>query len=25
MKLVTAIVQPFTIDDVRHAVETAGV
>ena len=25
MKLVTAIVQPFTIDDVRHAVEIAGV
>ncbi|MGZ4513956.1 MAG: P-II family nitrogen regulator [Mycobacterium sp.] len=25
MKLVTAIVQPFTLDDVRHAVETAGV
>ena len=25
MKLVTAIVNPFTLDDVRHAVETAGV
>jgi nitrogen regulatory protein P-II 1 len=25
MKLVTAIVQPFTLDDVRHAVEAAGV
>ena len=25
MKLVTAIVKPFTIDDVRHAVEAAGV
>ncbi|WP_374024782.1 P-II family nitrogen regulator [Mycobacterium sp. HNNTM2301] len=25
MKLITAIVQPFTLDDVRHAVETAGV
>jgi nitrogen regulatory protein PII len=25
MKLITAIVQPFTIDDVRHAVEIAGV
>lgn len=25
MKLITAIVQPFTIDDVRHAVESAGV
>ena len=25
MKLVTAIVKPFTLDDVRHAVETAGV
>ena len=25
MKLVTAIVKPFTIDDVRHAVESAGV
>ena len=25
MKLITAIVKPFTLDDVRHAVETAGV
>ncbi len=25
MKLITAIVQPFTIDDVKHAVEAAGV
>lgn len=25
MKLVTGIVQPFTLEDVRHAVETAGV
>ncbi len=25
MKLVTAIVQPFTLDDVRHAVEAVGV
>jgi len=25
MKLVNAIVQPFTLDDVRHAVESAGV
>jgi nitrogen regulatory protein P-II 1 len=25
MKLITAIVQPFTLDDVRHAVESAGV
>jgi nitrogen regulatory protein P-II 1 len=25
MKLVTAIVKPFTIDDVRHAVESVGV
>jgi len=25
MKLITAIVKPFTIDDVRHAVEVAGV
>jgi nitrogen regulatory protein P-II 1 len=25
MKLVTAIVKPFTLDDVRHAVEGAGV
>jgi nitrogen regulatory protein P-II 1 len=25
MKLITAIVQPFTIDDVRHAIESAGV
>src|ERR1700752_4723514 len=25
MKLVTAIVKPFTIDDVRHALESAGV
>ncbi|WP_068179538.1 P-II family nitrogen regulator [Mycobacterium sp. UM_CSW] len=25
MKLVTAIVKPFTLDDVRHAVETVGV
>jgi nitrogen regulatory protein P-II 1 len=25
MKLVTAIVQPFTLDDVKHAVEAAGV
>jgi len=25
MKLVTAIVKPFTIDDVRHAIEAAGV
>lgn len=25
MKLITAIVQPFTLDDVRHAVEGAGV
>jgi nitrogen regulatory protein P-II 1 len=25
MKLVTAIVKPFTIDDVRHAIESAGV
>jgi len=25
MKLVTTIVKPFTLDDVRHAVEAAGV
>jgi nitrogen regulatory protein P-II 1 len=25
MKLVTAIIKPFTLDDVRHAVEAAGV
>jgi|SRR5271157_5041784 len=25
MKLITAIVQPFTLDDVRHAVESVGV
>jgi nitrogen regulatory protein P-II 1 len=25
MKLVTAIIKPFTLDDVRHAVESAGV
>lgn len=25
MKLVTAILQPFTLDDVRHAVESVGV
>jgi len=25
MKLLTAIVKPFTLDDVRHAVEAAGV
>jgi nitrogen regulatory protein P-II 1 len=25
MKLVTAIVKPFTLDDVRHAVESVGV
>jgi nitrogen regulatory protein P-II 1 len=25
MKLITAIIKPFTLDDVRHAVETAGV
>jgi len=25
MKLITAIVQPFTLDDVRHAAEAAGV
>jgi nitrogen regulatory protein P-II 1 len=25
MKLITAIVQPHTLDDVRHAVESAGV
>ena len=25
MKLITAIVQPSTLDDVRHAVESAGV
>ena len=25
MKLITAIIKPFTIDDVRHAVEVAGV
>jgi nitrogen regulatory protein P-II 1 len=25
MKLITAIVKPFTLDDVRHAVEAAGV
>ncbi|MBV8789725.1 MAG: P-II family nitrogen regulator [Mycobacterium sp.] len=25
MKLITAIVQPFTLDSVRHAVESAGV
>lgn len=25
MKLITAIVQPFTLEDVRHAVEAAGV
>ena len=25
MKLVTAIVKPFALDDVRHAVESAGV
>jgi nitrogen regulatory protein P-II 1 len=25
MKLITAIIKPFALDDVRHAVETAGV
>ena len=25
MKLVTAVVKPFTLDEVRHAVEAAGV
>jgi nitrogen regulatory protein P-II 1 len=25
MKLITAIVKPFTLDDVKHAVESAGV
>jgi len=25
MKLITAIVKPFTLDDVKHAVEAAGV
>jgi nitrogen regulatory protein P-II 1 len=25
MKLITAIVKPFTVDEVRHAVESAGV
>jgi len=25
MKLVTAIVKPFTLDEVKHAVETAGI
>ncbi len=25
MQLITAIVQPFTLDDVRHAVESVGV
>jgi len=25
MKLITAIVQPYTLDDIRHAVEVAGV
>lgn len=25
MKLITAIVKPFTVDDVRHAIESAGV
>jgi nitrogen regulatory protein P-II 1 len=25
MKLITAIVQPFTLDEVKHAVEAAGV
>ena len=25
MKLITAIVKPFTLDDVRHAIEAAGV
>ena len=25
MKLITAIIKPFTLDDVRHAVEAAGV
>jgi nitrogen regulatory protein P-II 1 len=25
MKLITAIIQPFTLEDVRHAVESAGV
>jgi nitrogen regulatory protein P-II 1 len=25
MKLVTAVVKPFTLDDVKHAVEAAGV
>jgi nitrogen regulatory protein P-II 1 len=25
MKLITAIVKPFTLDDVRHAIESAGV
>ena len=25
MKLVTAIIQPFVLDDVRHAIESAGV
>jgi nitrogen regulatory protein P-II 1 len=25
MKLITAIVKPFTIDDVKHAIESAGV
>jgi nitrogen regulatory protein P-II 1 len=25
MKLITAVVKPFTLDDVKHAVESAGV
>ncbi len=25
MKLITAIIKPFTLDDVRHAIEAAGV
>ncbi|HTX97310.1 MAG TPA: P-II family nitrogen regulator [Mycobacterium sp.] len=25
MKLITAILQPYTLDDIRHAVEVAGV
>jgi nitrogen regulatory protein P-II 1 len=25
MKLITAIIKPFTLDDVRHAIESAGV
>ncbi len=25
MKLITAVIKPFTLDDVRHAIEAAGV